>query len=207
MVKIIRYILILIIGSFLGNIVEEVWCLIKNKKFEKRQSLIYSPSIPIYGIASLFMILIIDKIGNKLWKIFIVGLLIVALVEYTSSFLQEKIFHTKSWDYSDMKYNFHGRINLVYLIAFGIISILFVNIINYIIEILFATINYKLLKTIILLLTIFFIFDTIVSYLACLRQKNRREKNEAKNKLDKLLDKRFPDERLNKIYSNSVYSR
>ena len=207
MLKIIRYILILIIGSFLGNIVEEVWCLIKNKKFEKRQSLIYSPSIPIYGIASLFMILIIDKIGNKLWKIFIVGLLIVALVEYTSSFLQEKIFHTKSWDYSDMKYNFHGRINLVYLIAFGIISILFVNIINYIIEILFATINYKLLKTIILLLTIFFIFDTIVSYLACLRQKNRREKNEAKNKLDKLLDKRFPDERLNKIYSNSVYSR
>ena len=142
MLKIIRYILILIIGSFLGNIVEEVWCLIKNKKFEKRQSLIYSPSIPIYGIASLFMILIIDKIGNKLWKIFIVGLLIVALVEYTSSFLQEKIFHTKSWDYSDMKFNFQGRINLVYLIAFGAISVLFVNVINFIIEILFVTLSF-----------------------------------------------------------------
>ena len=207
MLKIIRYILILIIGYFLGNIVEEVWCLIKNKKFEKRQSLIYSPSIPIYGIASLFMILIIDKIGNKLWKIFIVGLLIVALVEYTSSFLQEKIFHTKSWDYSDMKYNFHGRINLVYLIAFGAISVLFVNVINFIIEILFVTLSYKWIKIITLLLTVFFIFDVIVSALACFRQKNRREGIVAKNKLDELLDKRFTDERLNKIYPNSVYSR
>ena len=205
--RIVRYILILIIGSLMGGFIEEVWCLIKNKRFERRQSLVYSPSIPIYGIASLFMILILEKIGYEFWKIFIVGFLIAALVEYTSSFLQEKIFHTKSWDYSDMKFNFQGRINLVYLIAFGAISVLFVNVINFIIEILFATLSYKWLKIITLLLTVFFIFDVIVSALACFRQKNRREGIVAKNKLDEFLDKRFTDERLNKIYPNSVYSR
>ena len=191
----------------MGSLIEEVWCIIKNKKFERRQSLVYSPSIPIYGIASLFMILILEKIQYDFWKIFIVGFLISILVEYISSFLQEKIFHTKSWDYSGMKFNFRGRINLIYSIAFAIISILFVNTINYIVEILFNALKYKYLKIITIILVVFSIFDVIVSALACFRQKNRREGIVAKNRLDKLFDKRFPDERLEKIYPNSVYSR
>ena len=62
MLKVIRYILILLIGSFIGSIVEEIWCLIRNKKFERRQSLVYGPLIPIYGVAGLFIIIILDKI-------------------------------------------------------------------------------------------------------------------------------------------------
>ena len=35
----------------------------------------------------------------------------------------------------------------------------------------------------------------------------KKEEKDLKNKLDEFLDKRFTDERLNKIYPNSVYSR
>lgn len=203
MLKIIRYILILLIGSFSGSIVEEVWCLIKNKRFERRQSLVYGPLIPIYGLAALFIIIVLDKIGYEMWKIFLIGFLIAAIVEYISSFFQEKIFHTKSWDYSDMKFNLHGRINFNYLLGFGLVAILFVKDINTIINILINTVDYKILLITTIVLTTGFVFDIAISYLACYRQKNRREGKKARNKLDKILDIRFNDERLKKIYPNS----
>lgn len=90
MLKLIRCILILLIGSFVGSIVEEIWCLIRNKRFERRQSLVYGPLIPIYGVACLFIIMILDKIGYEVWKIFLIGFFIAASVEYVSSFFSRK---------------------------------------------------------------------------------------------------------------------
>ncbi len=58
--------------------------------------------------------------------IFIVGTLVATVIEYVCSFVQEKIFKTKSWDYSDFKYNLNGRVNLVYSIGFGMISMIII---------------------------------------------------------------------------------
>ena len=65
--------------------------------------------------------------------------------------------------------------------------------------------NINLLFTIATVLLVIFMFDMIISFLATYRQKKRREKGKPKTKLDKFLDKRYPDERLDRIYSNSVY--
>ena len=51
----IKYFWNLLLGSFIGFIIETLWCMIRWKKIESRKGLIYSPLIPIYGVATLFI--------------------------------------------------------------------------------------------------------------------------------------------------------
>lgn len=44
--------LVFVFGSFIGCVVKELWCLIKNKGFQIRTSLKHLPLIPIYGFCS-----------------------------------------------------------------------------------------------------------------------------------------------------------
>lgn len=102
-----------------------------------------------------------------------------------------------------MKFNLHGRINFNYLLAFGFVAVLFVKLINIVITILMNKIDYNILLVVTMLISIGFILDVIISCLACYRQRNRREGKTAKNKLEEILDVRFDDKRLKKIYPNS----
>ena len=114
--KFITYFWIFIVGSFLGFLCETIWCIIRWKKIESRKGLIYGYFIPIYGIATVFISLLIDLFNIKNYGLFfLIIFLICAIVEYISSVCQEKCFGTKSWDYSKMIGNLHGRINLLYL--------------------------------------------------------------------------------------------
>lgn len=197
--------MIFYVGSLMGCLLEEVWCMLTKHKFEIRGSMVYEPLIPIYGLAALLIALIANRVGYNLWKVFILGSIISALIEYLSSYFQEKIFHTKSWDYSKFFLNLHGRINLLYSIGFGLCSVAFIKNLKKLALFIVYNCNINLLFTIATVLLVIFMFDMIISFLATYRQKKRREKGKPKTKLDKFLDKRYPDERLDRIYSNSVY--
>lgn len=205
MEKLIICFSIFYLGSFLGCIIEEIWCLITRQRFEIRKSMVYEPLIPIYGFSALLIVLIADKVGYNLLKVFFIGAITASIVEYFSSYFQEKIFHTKSWDYSKFFLNLHGRINLLYSIGFGLCSVAFIKNLKKLALFIVYNCNINLLFTIATVLLVIFMFDMIISFLATYRQKKRREKGKPKTKLDKFLDKRYPDERLDRIYSNSVY--
>lgn len=196
---------IFLIGSFIGCVIEEIWCFIKNKCFQIRSSLIHLPLIPIYGIASLFIVLIADKVGYNLWKVFMIGMVVASFVEYVCSYFQEKIFHTKSWDYSNMKFNLNGRVNLLYSIGFGLFSVLLIKHIKNMVIFMDNQTNDLLLYIITFVVMVLFVLDVIISGLACYRQRRRKEGFNARNFIERYIDKAYPDTKLNKIYNNSVY--
>ena len=112
MEEVIICFMIFYVGSLMGCLLEEIWCMLTKHKFEIRGSMVYEPLIPIYGLAALLITLIANRVGYNLWKVFILGSIVSALIEYLSSYFQEKIFHTKAWDYSNYPLNLNGRINL-----------------------------------------------------------------------------------------------
>ncbi len=205
MKTLVRCFWIFLFGSFIGCLIEEIWCLIRHKCFQIRSSLIHLPLIPIYGIAALFIIIIADIVGYNLWKVFFIGGIIATLVEYSCSYIQEKIFHTKSWDYSGFKFNLNGRVNLLYSVAFGLFSVLLIKQIKWLVYFIENNINSTLFYCISLIVFILFIMDVIVSVLACYRYRKRKEGVKATNWLDKYFDKRYSDKKIDRIYNNSVY--
>lgn len=203
--KLIEYFWIFVIGSTIGFICETIWCVIKNKKIESRKGLIYGWFIPIYGIATVFISIVVEILNIKNFSLFfIITFIICGIVEYISSFIQEKCFGTKSWDYSKMLGNINGRINILYLVAWSIIGVLWCKYYPIIISFIAITLSsINLLNEITLICFIFMLYDCFISIVATYRQKLRRKGINPKNKYEVWLDKKYNDEVLNKIYANA----
>ena len=194
---------IFIIGSILGYIFEMIVVLFQKGYFESRQGLIYGPFTPVYGIGGVvyYIVFKLIKTRNK-GKVFLISMILGGVTEYIASYVQEKVFGTVSWDYSNLLFNINGRTSLLHCTYWGIAGILYILCIESKIEKLRENINkfgFKMLTTV---LSIFMIFNIMISCLAAERQEDRRYNIQAQSKLDVFLDKYYPDEYMDKIFAN-----
>ena len=124
-----NYIALFFIYSFMGWLIETLGDTIKKKKFVNRGFLI-GPYCPIYGAGVILITIFLTKYKDDIWITFFMSLLICGTLEYLTSYLMEKLFKARWWDYSQNKFNINGRICLETLIPFGIAGILIVHITN-----------------------------------------------------------------------------
>lgn len=124
-----KFILIFLIYSFGGWIVEEINCSIKEKKLVNRGFLI-GPICPIYGFGGVIMTIYLTQFIERPIMVFIVAVIASAILEYFTSYVMEKIFNARWWDYSNNKFNLNGRICLRTLIPFGIFGLIVIYILN-----------------------------------------------------------------------------
>lgn len=206
MQEFISFFWLFVFGSFFGFLIETIWCMIRWRKFESRKGLIYGHFIPIYGIAGLFVAVVIEIFHiRKKYMIFLITFVIGAVVEYFSSLFQEKLTGTVSWDYSMMRFNLHGRINLVYLIGFGIFGILWYSIYPKFLEIFYKIFNNaNVLRCVTIIMVVYMLYNMFISLVATMRQKDRRNGKLPRNRFEIWLDNKFTDSYLKKVYTNSI---
>lgn len=192
-----------IIGSILGYIFEMIVVLFQKGHFETRQGLIYGPFIPVYGIGAMVYYLILKNINtkNKI-EVFFITAVLGGITEYICSLVQEKVFGTISWDYSHLMFDINGRTSLLHCSYWGIAGVLYLMYINPLLEKLKLHIDKVSLKIITSLFLAFITFDILISCLAAYRQTERHNNIAPRNKIDMFLDKYYPDEYIDKIYTN-----
>ena len=125
-------ILYFIIYSFLGWCLESVYKTIIFKK-PTNSGFLYGPFCPMYGIGAVIM-LFASQISNNIFVIFIMATLIFTAWEYIVAVILEKLFKTKYWDYSNLRFNFQGRICLKNSIYWGLLGVLLIFVIQPAIE-------------------------------------------------------------------------
>jgi len=155
--------LLFIIYSFLGWLMEEVLVSIKEKKIVDRGFLI-GPICPIYGSGALLITIILENYHNDIIVLFILSTVLGAILEYFTSYIMEKIFKVRWWDYSHDKYNLNGRICLKTSICFGILGVLMIHFLNPFFNHLLNLIPNTILQIIAIILAILLIIDTILSF-------------------------------------------
>lgn len=193
---------IFIIGSVAGYVIEMIVGLVQNGHFVVRQGLIYGPFIQVYGFGLVMYYILVQKSESNL-QIFLKCAILGGVVEYVFSFLQETIFGTISWDYSNLWFDINGRTSLIHCLYWGVGGILFSKYIRPKLDKIDNLYNKKYFKIVTLFLAIFIFVDVVISSMACERQEERRENILPKNKIDVFLDTYYTDEMLNKIYSNA----
>jgi uncharacterized membrane protein len=87
------------------------------------------PYCPIYGFGGILVIWLLNGVNNW-WQLFILGSVLTCTLEYITSWLMEKLFKARWWDYSHNSFNINGRICLLGAIAFGSLSVLLIKIIH-----------------------------------------------------------------------------
>ncbi len=154
--------LLFIIYSLLGWIVEVINNLIISRKFVNRGFLI-GPYCPIYGVGGLIATILLTKYKESIIVLFVMSMFLFALLEYFTSYLMEKIFKARWWDYTDYRFNINGRVCLETLVPFGLLGCFAIYVINPIIFSMFAITSVTVLRIIALILFIVFIIDFIIS--------------------------------------------
>ena len=114
----------LMIYSVIGWIYESTICSIGHRKLINR-GFLNGPYCPIYGTGAVLILLVLGRIKNPV-LLFFAGAVLTCSLEYLTSWLMEKIFHARWWDYSKRKFNIAGRVCLIGAVVFGAFSVVLV---------------------------------------------------------------------------------
>lgn len=117
-----NYILLFFVTAMLGWVMEVVCKLIQFHRFINRGFLI-GPYCPIYGFGSVLITLLLSRYAESPLVVFLMGMIICGTLEYLTSYLMEKLFHARWWDYSQKRFNLNGRVCANTLIPFGLLGL------------------------------------------------------------------------------------
>ena len=110
---VINYIFMFFLFSAIGWAIECTYRSLGEKKIIN-SGFLYGPMCPIYGTGCLAFQLILvplsQPIEKRLIPVILIGILVADTVEYATSYIMEKLFNARWWDYSDNFLNLHGRI-------------------------------------------------------------------------------------------------
>ena len=126
-----KYLVYFTVYSVMGWIYETVYVTIRTGKWSNR-GFLYGPVVPIYGVGGVALTALCDAIAvytdfrYTWWQVFIVSFLGSIVLEYSTSWLLEKLFHARWWDYNYMPFNINGRVCLPYSLAFGVAGLVVV---------------------------------------------------------------------------------
>lgn len=201
-----KILLICFVGSFVGVIVELLWCLVKNGYIESRSGLVYGPFNLLYGAGAVLLTVCLYKFRNRgAWISFLGGILVGSVVEYICSWGQEMLFGSRSWDYSHMPFNINGRICLLYSIFWGFLGVLWIKRIYPVMAECILKIPNKAGKIITWILVAFFAFNSFMTLTSMARWTQRMNGIEPSTKFEKFIDNRFTDSRMEKIFANMKF--
>lgn len=113
------YFILFIIYSIVGWILECIDVLVESGTWMNRGFLI-GPWLPIYGSGSLVFIIFLSKYLDDPLVFVILAMFVCSVLEYFTSWIMEKLFKARWWDYSDKKLNLNGRICVTNMVAFGV---------------------------------------------------------------------------------------
>lgn len=123
MIKIfLYYFLLFFIYSVLGWIVETITCSYYEKKIVINRGFLIGPYLPIYGSAAILMIIFLTEYKSDPFVLFCMASVYASLLEYFTSYIMEKLFHARWWDYTNEKFNIDGRICLKNCLLFGLLG-------------------------------------------------------------------------------------
>ena len=114
----------LMIYSVIGWVYESTICSIGQRKLINR-GFLNGPYCPIYGTGAVLVLLVLGRIQNPV-LLFFAGAALTCSLEYLTSWLMEKLFHARWWDYSKRKFNIGGRVCLIGAVVFGAFSVVLI---------------------------------------------------------------------------------
>ena len=160
--SIATYFLYFIIISICGWIMEITLQLIQKHKFADRGFLI-GPYCPIYGCGGLLITFCLTGLEEHPVALFSMAILICGILEYGTSYIMEKLFHARWWDYSENKYNINGRVCLETIIPFGILGLILIYFVNPFIFDNLVKVPSNILNIIAIVIAVLFAIDNIIS--------------------------------------------
>ena len=114
------------------------WCMevvLKYRQYHRfiNRGFLTGPILPIYGFGVVLITVVVGNLASVesgVVMTFALSMLICGVVEYLTSYVLEKIFHARWWDYSQKPMNLNGRVWIGNLALFGLAGVAIIHIVN-----------------------------------------------------------------------------
>lgn len=194
-----------VIGAFLGDVTETIYCRITAGVWMSRSSVVWGPFSIVWGLAIVAATLLLYQYRDRSDTfLFLTGTFLGGAYEYGCSLFSEIVFGKVFWDYSEIPFNLSGRINLLYCFFWGIAAVVWMKLLYPICSAWIEKIPMQVGKALSYALLIFMCCNIVISGLALIRSTQRLNGETADYKWQQIMDERFGDERLKKIYPNMI---
>jgi len=179
--RLINLILLFFAYAFLG------WCIevtLKYFQFHRfiNRGFLTGPWLPIYGSGAALITVVIKGLAPLEFAVgttFIVSFLLCGFLEYMTSYVLEKRFHARWWDYSSKPMNLHGRVWIGNLVLFGLGGMVIVDLINPLLLHLSEHMSFPLREIMAFSLSAVFIADYVMSHFVLKLVKSGVESSDA----------------------------
>ena len=169
--------LLLLFYSFLGWCGEMIYCSAGQRKLCEKRGFLNGPLCPIYGHGALLVLLVLGNRWNTPAATFLVGMVLTSAVEYVTSYVMEKLFHMRWWDYSNRRFNLGGRICLLNSILFGLACLVLRYVVHpRVFAPLMWLMDHHILIPLALALFVIYMADIVLSVRSAIQIGNRLEK-------------------------------
>ena len=193
-----------VIGAFLGDVIETIFCRVTTGVWMSRSSLVWGPFSVVWGLALVMATVLLRQEKDKSDRyLFAFGTVMGGAYEYICSAVTEQLFGTVFWDYSKFKFNLGGRINLLYCFFWGIAAVAWMRYGYPLVEKGMAKVRSHIRPWMTAVLAVFMAVNMLTSALALARYDARTSGEAPKNSIDTLLDAHFDDARMERIYPNA----
>lgn len=166
--KINYYLITFMSVSILGYVCEFYYSMIFRNKVINPGFLI-GPCCPIYGYGALIMIFLLSKYRENRKKVFLLSAISFTTFEYFTSFILEKLFDMKLWDYSWFFLNINGRVCFIQAILWGIVGIVFIRKVEPLMYKLYLKIKGRILNIIFTIIYVVYIIDSVYQIVTLLK--------------------------------------
>lgn len=154
------------IYSFLGWVTEVFLKYLQYHRFINRGFLI-GPYCPIYGAGAVLITVGGEMLTSfeRSWAMsFLIAFILCGLLEYATSYILEKYFHARWWDYTQKPMNLHGRVWIGNLILFGLGGVAIAEILNPRFLALASRIDPFFFTAVLTAVAVLFLADVLMSY-------------------------------------------
>ncbi len=180
------------LGGFVGTLWETILNLARGKGFVYCNGTIFTPINFVYGIGAVVIIYCLHN-RKSIIEVFLIGTIGGGAVEYVLSFLEETILGARSWDYSDMPLNINGRVNVPYMLFWGLLCVAMVFIVYKPLDFALDGLSPKAAKVSSMVIAIVIAVDLLVTVCALERYACRNMDIDAFTFIGRFIDRIFDD--------------
>lgn len=198
-----QYIIIFLIASVLGLILETVYMYTMYGVLESRVGLVWGPFSPLYGFGAVLLTAVLWPIRNEpVWKIFVISAAVGGMLEQIAGWGMETVMHAWSWSYLHFPDHITQWVAWRFLIMWGALGLAWCKLIMP--EMLFriGEPTTRRQGIVVGLLTAFIVLDIAITVLCFYRAGKRQEGVPPRNPIEHYIDDHFGDEFISDTFEN-----
>ena len=201
-----KLIWVLFLCAFIGDLIETGYVFLTAGILMRRSSLVLGPFSIVWGLGAVVLTVLLSRMEKRgAFPIFLLGFFFGGAFEYLCSVFTEVVFGMKFWDYSGMPFNIDGRTNLLFMLFWGLLSLLWLRFayppLSSWIERIPPLIGLILSWCIVLFLSC----DMLVTAAVMLRAVDRKREPKARNVAEEFIDEFYPESRIERLWPNMKF--